>query len=49
MFKNAEFKYGKDIFTIEVPDKADPLRIREPDFHIIRENFADDFSLCLTK
>jgi len=49
MLKNIEFKYGKGFNTIEVPENADILSIREPEFHISLEKFADDFSLHLPK
>jgi nickel-dependent lactate racemase len=47
MLKNIEFKYGKGFNTIEVPENADILSIREPDFQITLGKFADDFSLHL--
>ena len=49
MFKNIELKYGKGFYTIEVPENSDNLCIREPEFRITLEKFADDFSLHLPK
>ncbi len=49
MLKSIEFKYGKGFYAIEVPENADILSIREPEFHITLEKFADDFSLHLPK
>ncbi len=49
MLKNIEFKYGKGFNTIEVPENADILSIREPEFSITLGKFADDFSLHLPK
>ena len=47
MLKNTVFKYGKTFYDIKVPDRADTLSIREPDFHISRKRFVKDFSLQL--
>ncbi|MBT3176745.1 MAG: nickel-dependent lactate racemase [Desulfobacula sp.] len=47
MLKNIEFRYGKGSYAIEVPDKTNTLSIKEPDFQISREKFADKFSLHL--
>ena len=49
MLKNIEFKYGKTVYPVKVPEKTDSLTIREPVFHIAREKFEADFSSALPK
>ncbi|MCD4718748.1 MAG: nickel-dependent lactate racemase [Desulfobacula sp.] len=47
MHKKTEFKYGKTLCDIELPDKADALSIREPVSLINRKKIVNDFSLSL--
>ena len=47
MRKKIELKYGKTFCDIELPDKADTLSIREPESHVNRERFVNDFSNAL--
>jgi len=47
MPRKIELKYGKGICTIDVPEHADHLSIREPDFQINRKVFEADMSLHL--
>ncbi len=47
MLKNIELKYGKSFYSVAVPEHADYLNTREPEFHISLEKFAEDFSLHL--
>jgi len=43
MGKKIEFKYGKGVYAVEVPQKAEALNIKAPEFQITREKFAHDF------
>lgn len=47
MRRKIEFKYGKTLCDIEVPEKAGSLSIREPVSLIDKKKFIDDFSLSL--
>jgi len=47
MNKPYKLKYGKTFYNIELPDKAEILNIREPEFCITKEQFSKDFSSSL--
>ena len=47
MRRKIEFKYGKTLCDIEVPDKSDSLSIREPVFLVNKKRFVNDFIKAL--
>ncbi|MCP4762199.1 MAG: DUF2088 domain-containing protein, partial [archaeon] len=47
MNTNYKFKYGKDYFNINLPDKKEILHIQEPGFCIDKEQFTKEFSLSI--